>query len=73
MQLLNTKTLLVIAALLASLLGILARQEMRSAREEQRKADIAKHNKEFWEQVEKNQQNEPVMSMDEDLKKHRIY
>jgi type IV secretion system protein VirB6 len=59
MNLLNTKTLLVIAALLASILGILITQERRSARAEQQKAEQQRRDKERSDNLRKYQQQEP--------------
>ncbi len=61
MQLLNTKTLLVIASLLAVVVGLLVRQEQRDIAEKARMAEIEKQDKERWEKVRKYQQTEPTM------------
>jgi hypothetical protein len=61
MQLLNTKTLLVIATLLATIVGLLVRQERREAAEQQRIAVAEKHNQELWQQVKRYQETESSM------------
>jgi hypothetical protein len=65
-NLLNTKTLLVIAALLATIVGLLIRQEQRSARlelqEQQRKAEQQRLEKERSDRVRKYQE-EPGTSL----------
>ncbi len=61
MQLLNTKTLLVIASLLAIVVGLLIRQEHRDIAERARIAEIQRQDKERWEKLRKYQQTEPTM------------
>lgn len=65
MKLLNTKALLVIATLLAAILGILLRQENQ-------KQELAKRDQERWEYVKKHhQQVSPPQKMDEELKNRK--
>ncbi len=73
MQLLNTKALLVIAALLASILGILTQQQRAAAREEQRKAELLRLDKERWDQVREEQKRIGPIQMEQAIKNHKPY
>ncbi|MDQ2839610.1 MAG: hypothetical protein M3Y72_00935 [Acidobacteriota bacterium] len=73
MLLLNTKTLLVIAALLATGIGLLMRQEARATREEQRRTEIATQQKQYWEQVKKYETQQQPMHMEKALADHKAY
>ncbi|MDQ2839798.1 MAG: hypothetical protein M3Y72_01905 [Acidobacteriota bacterium] len=73
MQFLNTKTLLVIATLLATGIGLLVRQEARAARQEQRQIEIAAHEKQYWEQVKKYEKQQQPMHMEKALADHKAY
>jgi hypothetical protein len=60
MSLLNTKTLLVIASLLAAILGVLNRMESRQNAVLQQKIDQIQRDKSFAEEMEHERQKRPT-------------
>ncbi len=74
MQLLNGKTLLVIASLLALIYGILTRWEARQVQADQQKQERIQRDQNFWKQVDKEKQKPYQLGgMADDLKKHKLF